>query len=86
MPRPLGPAVSIVGGLVLGDAAITAGLASPATVLVVAYLVSLQSFGVPYMSPLAPMASGDLKDILIRAPLRALRIKPQSIRDGKPVR
>lgn len=49
MPRPLGPALSIVGALVLGDAAIRAGLASPATVLVVA-LTGIASFAIPVFS------------------------------------
>lgn len=36
LPRPIGQAVSIVGALVLGDAAVSAGLVSPAIVVVVA--------------------------------------------------
>lgn len=35
LPRAIGPTVSIVGGLVIGDAAIRSGLTSPAMVLVV---------------------------------------------------
>jgi spore germination protein KA len=37
LPRPVGQAVSIVGALVLGQAAVTAGLVSPAGVIVVAF-------------------------------------------------
>ncbi|MCL4426582.1 MAG: spore germination protein [Firmicutes bacterium] len=40
------------------------------------HLMSLRSFGVPYMMPLAPMNWNDLKDILIRAPWWALRTRP----------
>ncbi len=36
MPMPLGQAVSIVGAIVLGDAAVRAGLVTPATVIVIA--------------------------------------------------
>ncbi|MCW3489297.1 spore germination protein [Dethiobacter alkaliphilus] len=98
LPKTVGQAVSIVGGLVIGDAAIRAGIVSPAMVIVVAttaistfaipafnasitlrilrfplivlggimglygvifglliiliHLAGLQSFGVPYLSPL----------------------------------
>ena len=114
MPRPVGQAVSIVGALVLGEAAISAGIVSPAMVVIVAttaivsflipnigvtgsvrllrfgmmvmgavfglfgllmgaiainlHLISLRSFGVPYMWPLAPLNVKALKDTLIRAP------------------
>ncbi len=116
MPRVIGPAVSIVGALVLGEAAISAGIVSAPTVIVVAFtaiasfsitypditaiarllrflllalsailglfglmtgfiavhihLLSLRSFGVPYMSPLAP-SSLAARDILVRWPLWA---------------
>lgn len=46
LPRMIGPAVSIVGGLVLGEAAIRAGLVSPAMVMVVA-LTAVASFATP---------------------------------------
>ncbi len=49
LPRIVGPAVSIIGGLVIGDAAIRAGLASPAMVLVVA-LTGIASFTTPVFS------------------------------------
>lgn len=37
MPRAIGPAISIVGGLVIGDAAVSAGLVSPIMVVIVAF-------------------------------------------------
>ncbi|TES57927.1 hypothetical protein E2L07_00965 [Halalkalibacterium halodurans] len=46
LPRPVGAAVSIVGALVLGEAAIQAGIASPIMVIVVA-LTGIASFALP---------------------------------------
>jgi len=46
LPRPIGSAVSIVGALVIGDAAISAGIASPIMVIVVA-LTGIASFSMP---------------------------------------
>lgn len=112
LPQPIGSAVSIVGALILGDAAIRAGIVSPAVVVVIAltaiasfstpafslaiamrilrfafiglgsimgllgiqfgvfvlivHLCSLRSFGVPYLSPLAPFIWEDMKDNFIR--------------------
>ncbi|MEW6045758.1 MAG: spore germination protein [Bacillota bacterium] len=49
LPRGVGPAVSIVGALVLGQAAISASLVSPATVIVVA-MTAISSFATPVFS------------------------------------
>lgn len=49
LPKPVGQAVSIVGGLVIGDAAVQAGMISPATVIVVA-LTGISSFSIPSYS------------------------------------
>lgn len=49
LPRPVGSAVSIVGALVIGDAAISAGIASPIMVIVVA-LTGIASFALPQYS------------------------------------
>jgi spore germination protein KA len=46
LPQPIGQAMSIVGALILGDAAIGAGLASQSTVLIVA-LASICYFLIP---------------------------------------
>ncbi len=46
LPRPIGHAVSIVGALVIGDAAVTAGLISSPMVMVVA-LTAISGFVVP---------------------------------------
>ena len=49
LPRQIGQAVSIVGALVIGDAAVNAGLVSPAIVMVVA-LTAIASFTLPNIS------------------------------------
>ena len=46
LPRPIGHAVSIVGGLVIGDAAVRAGLVCAPMIIVVA-LTAISSFVVP---------------------------------------
>lgn len=51
MPRPIGQAVSIVGALVLGEAAVAAGIVSSAMVIVVAG-TAIASFTIPHHSML----------------------------------
>jgi hypothetical protein len=46
LPKPVGQAVSIVGGLVIGEAAVNANLVSPVTVVIVA-LTAISSFSAP---------------------------------------
>ncbi|MCJ8009957.1 spore germination protein [Lederbergia wuyishanensis] len=125
MPRAVGSAISIVGALVIGQAAVQAGIVSPAMVIIVSitaianfatpsfamaisarlirflfmgvaaifgfygvilgiiflavHLCSLRSFGVPYMTPFAPLSPGNLGDTLIRTPLWATREKANLI-------
>ncbi|SHN84938.1 spore germination protein [Desulfitobacterium chlororespirans] len=120
MPHTVGQAVSIVGALVVGEAAVQAGLISQVMVIVVALtaisgflvppltgpvsllrlyflvatsflgmfgwlmallalviqLLSLRSFGIPYLSPIVPTNIGDLKDGMIRFPLWAMLSRP----------
>ncbi|WP_417629238.1 spore germination protein [Paenibacillus solisilvae] len=129
MPRAVGPAISIVGALVLGQAAVQAGLVSPAMVIVVSFtaisnfvapqlniaiaarlirfflmlcagvlgffgimtgilvllthLAGLQSFGVPYMTPLAPFRRSSMIDIFIRVPRWAMSLRPVAMSGGK---
>lgn len=52
LPRPLGQAVSIVGALVIGEAAVRAGLVAAATVIVVA-LTGIASFTFAYSASIA---------------------------------
>lgn len=126
LPRTLGQAVSIVGALVIGQTAVSAGLVGAPMVVVLAtttiasfvapsqadlgailrfvfvivagllgmfgliiisiemisHLAALRSFGVPYVSPIAPLNIGDLKDVILRAPLWAMKNRPESI--GSP--
>jgi spore germination protein KA len=122
MPRTIGPAVSIVGTLVIGQAAVDAGIVSAAMVIVVSttaiagfvfpsysmansirmlrfplmglaatfglfgiilgsfaivlHLTSLRTFGVPYMTPLAPLNLTDQKDAIFRIPHWAMTTRP----------
>lgn len=46
LPKPIGQTVGIVGGLVIGEAAVTAGLVSPMMVIVVA-VTAVSSFSLP---------------------------------------
>jgi hypothetical protein len=46
LPRPVGQAVSIIGGLVIGEAAVNANLVSPVTVVIVAS-TAISSFTAP---------------------------------------
>lgn len=49
LPRPIGPAIGIVGGLVVGEAAVQAGIVSPIMVIVVA-ITAISSFAIPQYS------------------------------------
>ncbi|MGI6308522.1 MAG: spore germination protein [Dethiobacteria bacterium] len=132
LPMQIGQAISIVGAIILGQAAIQANLVSPAMVIIVAitaissylipaynvsialrllrfgvmflaaalglfgvllaamflltHLVALRSFGVPYMSPLAPLNLHDLKDIFFRPPKWATDRRPSVLRPLDRVR
>jgi len=131
LPRPIGQAVSIVGALVIGQAAVSAGLVSSAMVMVVSltaiasftiptisgsyavrilrfpmmvlaasfglfgimvglmailiHVCTLRSFGVPYITPLAPFSSSDFKDSFIRMPWWAMIRRPKfmGLQDSK---
>ncbi|TJY41580.1 spore germination protein [Cohnella pontilimi] len=68
--------------------AATAGLYGLFTgmIAVVLHLCSLKSFGVPYMSPIAPIDPDNTKDSLIRAPWRSLFARPRSITPQNVIR
>lgn len=129
LPKPIGPAMGIVGGLVVGEAAVRAGLVTPFLVIVVAltaissftipeyslgisirllrfvamffaailglygtiifflllstHLIHLRSFGLPYLSPIAPLQAGDNKDVLLRSPFKFMRDRPKSLKTKK---
>lgn len=46
IPKPIGPSISIVGGLVIGESVVQAGIVSQAMIIVVA-LTAISSFAVP---------------------------------------
>ena len=50
LPRPLGHAVSIIGGLVIGETAVNAGLIGAPTLMVVA-LTAISSYVIPNLYP-----------------------------------
>jgi spore germination protein KA len=124
LPSPLGQTVGVVGGIVLGQAAVSAKLASPAVIIVIAvttistfamptysmalatrvlripliilaaafgsfglslgwlliltHLIELESLGVPYFAPLAPMRFSDLKDTFFRTFFWKMNKRPVS--------
>ncbi|WP_410771212.1 spore germination protein [Fontibacillus sp. BL9] len=125
LPKNIGSAISIVGTLVIGQAAVEAGIISAAMVIVVAitaissfvlpafnmsiafrmlrfplmalagsfglfgifigvtalvlHLCSLRSFGVPYMSPFAPLIPDGQKDAVLRLPHWMMLNRPRLI-------
>lgn len=122
IPKSMGQAVSIIGALIIGTAAVEAGIVSSVMVIIVSltgissfiiphfdlglsfrllrfpimflagtfglfgiacgliliylHMVELRSFGTPYLSPLAPLRFGELKDVLFRAPLWSMKSRP----------
>ncbi|MCL2350205.1 MAG: spore germination protein [Defluviitaleaceae bacterium] len=49
LPRPVGSSIGIIGGLIVGEAAVSAGIVSPIVVIVVA-LTGIASFAIPSYS------------------------------------
>nr|WP_245628167.1 spore germination protein [Shouchella shacheensis] len=122
LPTQVGGALSIVGVLIVGEAAVSAGFASPITVVIIAlttigsfatpsytasfalrmlrfplillagifglygvvigiilifnHMLSLKSFGVPYMSPVSPGNAQGWKDVVFRSSLWRLSKRP----------
>ncbi|OUZ39124.1 spore germination protein [Solibacillus kalamii] len=132
MPKAIGSTISIVGALVIGQAAIQAGIVSPVMVIVVSitaiasfatpsyavaisarlvrfmfmvsaatfgfygmilafiilvvHLSSLRSFGVPYMTPLAPFIKEEVGDTIVRRQLWDYKKRPKLISGRNKVR
>jgi hypothetical protein len=126
MPKPVGQTLSIVGAIVIGQAAVAAGLVGPGLVVVIAlaslssftipsysmgnsirilkfiililsgsfglvgyligliavglHLMSLRSFGVPYLSPMIPFDKSGNKDTIVRAPWWKMLKRPSFAR------
>lgn len=74
-------ALTILSGF-LGAFGITIGL-----LVILVHMASLRSFGVPFLSPITPMALRDLgQDVLIRAPRWAMFTRPKVIGGQNRVR
>ena len=70
---------------------IVAGSVGPFGVVVlsaflICYLVTEQSYGVPLLSPFAPLVRSDLSDSLVKANMYSLKKRPQSISTRDKVR
>jgi spore germination protein KA len=123
LPKAFGQTIGVVGAILIGQVAVTAGIVSPMVVLTIALtaiasytlaslglstgvrllrfvliiaagcfglfgvmaaftivtfqLCAQRSFGVPYLTPLAPLSLGDLKDTFVRVPIWAMRMRPR---------
>ncbi|TCP22661.1 spore germination protein KA [Scopulibacillus darangshiensis] len=132
MPRAVGQTISIVGALVIGQAAVEAGIVSNAMIIIVAitgicnyvspvynfgsssrllrflfiffsallgfygiilivmllvaHLVSLRSFGIPYLAPVAPFIIEDQDDVFVRFPIWGARKRPSYLNTGSPIK
>ncbi len=132
LPKPFGQTIGVVGAILIGQVAVTAGLVSPVVVVTISltaiasYSISslnlstgiralrivfilaagvlglfgvmaaftivtfqfcaLRSFGVPYLTPFAPLSLGDLKDTFVRAPIWAMRMRPRLQAYVEPVK
>lgn len=132
LPKPIGSTVGIVGGVVIGQAAVSAGIISPIMLIIVAltaissfitlnyditsafrlirflliiaaaiiglygimigliilliHLIRLESFGVPYLSPMVNPDIKDFKDMFIRLPFKYMVRRPQFLNTGDDVR
>lgn len=54
--------------------------------MILTHLCNLQFFGVPYMSPLAPLRVTDWGDFIYRRPLRWMRARPWQLAEKNIVR
>lgn len=128
LPKAVGQTIAVLGGLIVGDAAIRAGLTSPtmlvvaattavstftlvnqslsgtvsivrlyvillssflgmlgffiALISIVAYLSVLESFGLPYLAPIAPVTWRDIIPALMKRPRVFHKFRPEIL---KPV-
>lgn len=131
MPTAVGMSLSLVGAIVLGDAAVKAGLLGAPAVMVgalsgiglyampqntlvlsllrliftfiggvmgllgvilgimalVAYMVSMQDYGVPFLAPYAPSIPHDKQDAVLQSPLARQHQRPKALNnDGNATR
>lgn len=132
LPTKIGPTIGIVGGLVIGDAIVKAGLVSNIMIVVVAltaissfvipspemsstvrlirfpfmfiasilgilgivmglvlltgHLCKLRPFGVPFLTPIAPLDWNGLKDSFIRLPIFTQNTRPADALNRNSIR
>ena len=123
MPKNVGQTVTLIGGLVIGQAAVEAGLVSAVMVIIVSaagiaefviphfreiiviyrilfiilgglfglfgifagfaisafHLLSIKSFGVPYLFPIAPYDKEAMQDFLRRETIKKMNHRPKYI-------
>lgn len=128
LPTYIGTSIGVIGGIIIGQAAVQAGIVSVLMIIVVAvtavasfvspiydmglamrfyrfvvmiasaiygiigilvcailllgHLISLESLGQPYFSPITPFRFKDLKDVFVRLPFKFMRKRPDQT---KPV-
>lgn len=132
MPSSVGQTLTVVGGIIIGDAAIRAGLVSPLMIVIsaitvvsgatlvnqlltssttllryisfllssvlgmygfmlsmiafIAYMTNVRSFGVSYLSPLAPLRLTELLSGLVKKPIQWNSKRPHELHTKKPRR
>ncbi|OXM13956.1 spore germination protein [Paenibacillus herberti] len=132
LPGSIGQTLTVVGGLVIGDAAVRAGLISPtmivisamtfvagstlvnqsligavtlvrfytffvcsqlgifgfmlAVISVLVYVTRIESFGVPYLAPLAPLQIKDIPSGLFIETFRKTPKKPKALHPQEPLK
>lgn len=135
LPSAIGSTLGIVGGLIIGQAAVEAGLVSPIVVIIIAltaicsfaipsislvagyrltkyfiillssllgffgfwlatltcliHLVTLKSFGIPYLYPFVSVKQyglNDIKDTILKLPIFMLRKRPIFAKDSQKTR
>lgn len=125
LPTAVAATLGVVGGIILGDAAVKSNLVSPSMIIVVTitiicnfvipnysmtlviriirlfliilaatfgafgitlgwtviiiHLCRLESFSLPYFAPLAPTRFRDFRDLFVRVPIWAMKLRPDSI-------
>ncbi|MFD1412574.1 spore germination protein [Oceanobacillus jeddahense] len=55
-------------------------------IMLIVHLASLRSFGVPYLSPIAPLNPKSLKDTIMRGPIWSFNERPKSLHPQNSVR
>jgi spore germination protein KA len=132
LPKAVGQTVAVVGGLIVGDAAINAGLTGPTTLvvaamtavatftlvnqslsgsvtfirlfvlvlsclfgmlgfflsvfLIVVYMSSLTSFGIPFLSPLSPIRFKEAMFAMLKLPASWYKKRPSMNAPHDPTR